>query len=177
MDNTLNNVCVCQLYNWDNNNLNIPLKVILKQFVNIYQDYVCKYKIESELQSIPTYIDITDNNYKYIYQSLMTDNKTNVYLAIQNLVDTFDILGFCKTHRIYNRHYIESIYVKEPYRRNYIGTKIISYMEDNIKKLKNNNTLHLTIYPSDPISIKFFKSLNFHTSKICLKKHVKSIDV
>lgn len=111
-----------------------------------------------DIKKISDQRDILDTNSPF--------SKYIVYLLNNN------VIGFCFYQDIYDRLEITYIYVKEEYRKNNIGTKLLEYLINNNKD-KHNITLE--VRKNNIPALKLYEKLSF--KKVALReKYYGSID-
>ena len=65
---------------------------------------------------------------------------------------------------------LESLFVKEQYRRNKIGSKLIFMLEEWAKKNFSNYIVEITSLSKNKNAIKFYESLGYKQSKVIFRK-------
>lgn len=173
--NKNNKISFYNLRDWNNNEKqpDIHISAILKQLFQLYEYCKDNSFIEKELYPIPSHLKITSKNFKEIYNSILINDRLDIYVAIENCeYDTFNFLGFCKLHYKLKNIFLEYLFIKNEYRRKHIGTNLLKYIESDITKRYDNFSLTISIDASNVIARKFLTSLNYYTDKIELRKYI-----
>ena len=105
---------------------------------------------------------------KYIFKNIFKEElKYNIYsnLIVYRFKDM--IIGFCIYDIIYERCEIEYIGVLEEYRYNKIGSKLISYLIENLSNSINNISLEVSVNNESAINL----YLKYGFKKIAIRKN------